>query len=50
MKNYRALFSYHVEDDLLGEIRSNAKKGMAIDHDRFNLKSSVPLSISVDSI
>ena len=35
MKNYRALFSRHVEGDLLEEIRSNANKGMAIGHDRF---------------
>jgi putative transposase len=35
MKNYRALFSHHVEGDLLEEIRSNANKGMAIGHDRF---------------
>jgi putative transposase len=35
MKNYRALFSRHVEGDLLEEIRSGANKGMAIGHDRF---------------
>jgi putative transposase len=35
MKNYRALFSHHVEGDLLEEIRSNVNKGMAIGHDRF---------------
>jgi putative transposase len=35
MKNDRALFSHHHEDDLLEEIRSNANKGMAIGHDRF---------------
>ena len=35
MKNYRALFSHHVEGDLLEEIRSSANKGMAIGHDRF---------------
>ncbi len=35
MKNYRALFSHHVERDLLEEIRSNTNKGMAIGHDRF---------------
>jgi len=35
MKNYRALFSHHVENDLLDEIRSSTNKGMAIGHDRF---------------
>lgn len=35
MKNYRDLFSRHVEGDLLVEIRSGANKGMAIGHDRF---------------
>lgn len=35
MKNYRALFSHHVEGDLLEEIRSSVNKGMAIGHGRF---------------
>jgi len=35
MKNYRALFSQHVEGDLLEEIRSSVNQGMAIGHDRF---------------
>ena len=35
IKNYRALFSHLVEDNLLEEIRSSANKGMAIGHDRF---------------
>ena len=35
MKNYRALFSDHVEADLLEEIRSSLNKGLAIGHDRF---------------
>lgn len=35
MKNYRALFSRHLEGDLLEEIRSSVNKGMAIGHDRF---------------
>jgi len=35
MKNYRALFSHHVEGNLLEEIRSGVNKGMAIGHDRF---------------
>jgi putative transposase len=35
MKNYRALFTHHVESDLLDEIRSSTNKGMAIGHDRF---------------
>lgn len=35
MSNYRALFSHHVEGELLEEIRSGVNKGMAIGHDRF---------------
>jgi REP-associated tyrosine transposase len=35
MKNYRALFSHHVEGDLLEDIRSSINKGMAVGHDRF---------------
>ena len=35
MKNYRTLFSHHVEGDLLEEIRSSANKGMAFGYDRF---------------
>jgi len=35
MKNYRALFSRHVEDDLLEEIGSSVNKGLAIGHDHF---------------
>ena len=35
MDNYRALFAYHVEGDLLDEIRLSLNKGMAIGHDRF---------------
>ncbi|OQK18117.1 transposase [Methyloprofundus sedimenti] len=35
MENYRALFAYHVDGDLLGEIRLGLNKGMAIGHDRF---------------
>ncbi len=35
LKAYRALFSYHVEGDLLEEIRSSVNKGMALGHDRF---------------
>ena len=35
MKNYRALFSHHVEGDLLEEIRSSVNKGMAIGQDHF---------------
>ena len=35
MENYRALFSHHVEGELLEEIRSSINKGMAIGHDRF---------------
>jgi len=34
MKNYRALFSHHVEGDLLEEIRLSVNQGMAIGHDR----------------
>jgi len=33
--NYRALFAYQVEGELLEEIRENTNKGMAIGHDRF---------------
>jgi putative transposase len=35
MENYRALFSCHVEGDLLEDIRLSTNKGMAIGHDRF---------------
>lgn len=35
MENYRALFSRHVEGDLLDDIRLSTNKGMAIGHDRF---------------
>ncbi|WP_307190495.1 hypothetical protein [Bathymodiolus platifrons methanotrophic gill symbiont] len=36
LKNYRALFSHHVDDNkLLEEIRSNTNKGMAIGNDYF---------------
>ena len=35
LKNYRALFSRHVEDDLLEEIGSSVNKGLAIGHDHF---------------
>ena len=41
MKNYRALFSHHVDDDLVEEIRSSANKGMAIGHDRFKVEIEV---------
>jgi len=34
-KNYRAIFTHHVEGDLLEEIRSSVNKGMALGHDRF---------------
>ena len=39
--NYRALFSHHVEGDLLEEIRSSVNKGMAIGHDRFKVEIEV---------
>jgi putative transposase len=32
---YRALFAYHVEGELLKDIRSNTNKGMAVGSDRF---------------
>ena len=35
MENYGALFAYHVEDDLLDEIKLSLNKGMAIGQDRF---------------
>ncbi|TXL16339.1 transposase [Methylococcaceae bacterium HT4] len=35
LKSYRALFSHHVDDILLEEIRSNTNKGMAIGSDYF---------------
>jgi putative transposase len=35
MKNYRALFTHHVDGELLNEIRLSVNKGMAIGHDRF---------------
>lgn len=35
LKNYRALFSHHVDGKLLEEIRSNTNKGMAIGDDYF---------------
>ena len=35
LKNYRALFSHHVDGKLLEEIRSNTNKGMAIGNDYF---------------
>ena len=35
MKNYRALFAYHIDGELLNEIRLSTNKGMAIGHDRF---------------
>ncbi len=35
IKNYRALFAHHIDEDLLKEIRSGTNKGMAIGHDRF---------------
>ncbi|OEU57358.1 MAG: transposase [Desulfobulbaceae bacterium S3730MH12] len=34
-KNYRELFTHHVDGELLKEIRSNTHKGMAIGNDRF---------------
>ena len=34
-RNYRKLFTYHVEGKLLEEIRENAYKGMAVGNDRF---------------
>ena len=34
-KNYRALFTHHVDDVLLEEIRTNTNKGMAVGNDRF---------------
>ncbi len=34
-KNYRELFSQHIDDELLGEIRANIHKGMAVGNDRF---------------
>ncbi len=40
MENYRALFSCHVEGELLEDIRLSLNKGMVIGHDRFNLTSS----------
>ena len=33
--NYRSLFTYQIEGELLEEIRTNTNKGMAIGHDRF---------------
>ena len=33
--NYRELFTYQVEDELLKEIRDNTQRGMAIGRDRF---------------
>ena len=33
--NYRSLFTYQVEGELLEEIRINTNKGMAIGHGRF---------------
>ena len=35
LKNYRELFSHHVDGTLLEEIRENAHKGMAVGNDRF---------------
>ncbi len=35
LKSYRALFSHHVDDILLEEIRSNTNKGMVIGNDYF---------------
>jgi len=35
MKNYRSLFSHHVEGGVLEEIRSGINKGTAVGHDRF---------------
>lgn len=35
MRNYHALFTHHVESDLLDEIRSSTNKGEAIGLDRF---------------
>lgn len=35
MKNYRALFKAHVDDELLVEIRNGLNKGMALGKDRF---------------
>ncbi|MES9880127.1 MAG: transposase [Sedimenticola sp.] len=35
MRRYRALFSAHVEDDLLTEIREGVNKGMALGNDQF---------------
>jgi putative transposase len=37
-KNYRKLFTRHVEGALLDEIRGNTQKGMAIGNDRFKLE------------
>ena len=34
-KNYRELFTYHVDSKLLEEIRDNTYKGMAVGNDRF---------------
>ena len=34
-KNYRALFTHHVDDVLLEEIRTNTNKGMVVGNDRF---------------
>jgi len=36
--NYRSLFTYQVEGELLEEIRTNTNKEMAIGHDRFKEK------------
>ncbi len=35
MRRYHALFSAHVEDNLLTEIREGVNKGMALGNDRF---------------
>ncbi|MCF6355646.1 MAG: hypothetical protein L3J26_11205 [Candidatus Polarisedimenticolaceae bacterium] len=34
-KNYRALFTHHLDGELLENIRSNTSKGMAIGHNHF---------------
>ena len=39
--NYRSLFLFQVDGNLLEEIRSNTNKGMAIGHDRFKEEIAV---------
>ncbi|MEN8140818.1 MAG: transposase [Thermodesulfobacteriota bacterium] len=39
-RNYRKLLSYHVDGELLDDIRSNTQKGMAVGNDRFKAELS----------